>query len=127
MFAMDVVQTVQAPVMPLRLLKFMNQGDVDNPVAGSCQGGGGKRRVAGVLASLLYLHLVVLCNEWHAEITQSELLESMGQRDAPNEVKAVTKKRKKKKGYPSRCSDLCLLRRQARPDRQIHQTQMKLP
>lgn len=94
-------QTVQAPVMPLRLLKFMNQGDIDNPVASACQGGGGQRRVAGVLASLLYLHLVVLCNEWHAEITESELLESMGQLDAPNKVKAATKKRKNKKDSPT--------------------------
>ena len=94
-------QRVEAPVMPLRLLKFMNQVELDNPISSACQGGGGKRRVAGVLASLLYQHLVVLCNEWHAEITQSELLESMGQLVEPTEVKAATKKRKKKKSSPT--------------------------
>ena len=94
-------QTREAPVMPLRLLTLMNKGEFEPPVSSACNGSGGKRRFACVLASLLYQCLIVHCNEWHAELTQSELLESMGQFDGAVEVKGSNKKRKKKKAASS--------------------------
>ena len=99
-------QTIEAPVMPLRLLKFMNKGEFEIPVTyDACHGGGGKRRFASVLASLLFQWLIGRCNEWHAELTQAELLESMGEFDSPTKENAqdaskpskASKKRKKKK------------------------------
>jgi len=75
-----------------------------------CQGGGGMRRVHAILAGLLYRWLCERCMEWHAELTQSELLDSMeGQLDMDGfdqstanasfiqGSKAGKKKKKKKK------------------------------
>lgn len=90
-------QTIEAPAMPLRLLTLMNKGEVEPHAPSACLGGGGKRRFVCVLASLLYQSLIVHCNEWHAELTQAELLESMGLFDGTVEVKGSNKKRKKKK------------------------------
>ena len=53
------------------------------------------------MASLLYQCLIVHCYKWHAELTQSELLESTGQFDGAVEVKGSNKKRKKKKAVSS--------------------------
>ena len=94
-------QTSEAPAMPLRLLTLMNKGEVEPHAPSACHGGGGKRRFASVLASLLYQSLIVHCNEWHAELTQAELLESMGQFDGAVEVKVSNKKRKKQKASPA--------------------------
>lgn len=43
----------------------------------ACEGGGGKRRVTCILAALLYRWLCDRCMEWHADLTQSELLGAM--------------------------------------------------
>jgi len=78
-------------VMPLSLEKWMSckEGEENmitnnnSTVATSdiinncCNGGGGERRVAGVVASLLYQWLVEQCKVWHADLMQSELLESI--------------------------------------------------
>mmetsp|Transcript_12143 Transcript_12143/g.17290 ORF Transcript_12143/g.17290 Transcript_12143/m.17290 type:complete len:1082 (-) Transcript_12143:3940-7185(-) len=74
-----------------------------------CQGGGGMRRVHAILAGLLYRWLCDRCMEWHAELTQSELLDSMeAQLDVDGFDQSITnssttqgtksgKKKKKKK------------------------------
>ena len=61
-----------------------------------CDGAGGKRRVSGVLAALLYRWLEVRCSEWHAEVTQNELLESVDVEE-PAVKEGETKSGKKKK------------------------------
>lgn len=40
----------------------------------ACEGGGGKRRITCILAALLYRWLCDRCMEWHADLTQNELL-----------------------------------------------------
>jgi hypothetical protein len=100
-------QPFEAPTMPLRLIQWMNQPDLVvamGPSASTRDGqktvcGGGKRRLGSVLSSLLYQWLVDRCNEWHAELTQSELLEAMEELAGPKEMtpSKASKKRKKKK------------------------------
>lgn len=74
----DDTSTPRAP--PLRLLKWLRgSDDSEDRTHGSepCQGGRGKRRVSCILSSLLYRWMVARCDEWHAELTQLELLQAM--------------------------------------------------
>lgn len=70
--------------LPLKLRKWMEAGNSESRTTENyaesgtaCSGGGGKRRVACVITGLLYRWLCDRCLEWHAELTQRELLDSM--------------------------------------------------
>lgn len=83
--------------MPPNLLAFSKGEDHHG---GPCQGGGGRRRATGIVVGLLYQWLKDRCNEWHAELTQNELLESMMFDEQPvddNFKPAKSKKSKKKR------------------------------
>ncbi|KAL7517727.1 hypothetical protein ACHAWX_002624 [Stephanocyclus meneghinianus] len=62
----------------------------------TCDGSGGRRRVSSVLAALLYRWLEARCSEWHAEMTQDELLRSVDF-DEPTVREVAAKSGKKKK------------------------------
>jgi len=59
-----------------------------------CEGGGGRRRIAGILSVCLYNWLQKKCLEWHADLTQNELLQSLFQED--ESIKPLPSKKKKK-------------------------------
>lgn len=61
-----------------------------------CEGTGAKRRVSSILSVLLYRWLEARCSEWHAELTQNELLTSVDV-DEPVVKEGPTKSSKKKK------------------------------
>lgn len=79
--------------VPPRLYDFL-RGKNNN---GPCQGGGGKRRATGILVGLVYEWLKDRCNEWHAELTQNELLESvLVEGDNVKPTKSSKKSKKKR-------------------------------
>ena len=90
-------QTLEEPVLPLRVQTLMKSGKLEPSTRIVCHGGGGKRRFACVLASLLFESLIPRCIEWHAELTQAELLESMSEFNPTDQSKTSGKKIKKKK------------------------------
>jgi len=61
-----------------------------------CEGTGAKRRVSSIFSVLLYRWLETRCSEWHAELTQNELLTSVDV-DEPVVKEGATKSSKKKK------------------------------
>ena len=72
--------------------------------SGPCEGGGGSRRTTGILVGLFYRWLNDRCNEWHAELTQKELIESMTDEPA-EECKAPKSKKSKKKRNKEKKND----------------------
>lgn len=64
---------------------------------GPCEGGGGSRRTTGILVGLFYRWLNDRCNEWNAELTQKELIESMTDEPAEEHKGPKSKKSKKKR------------------------------
>ena len=94
--------------LPLKLKRFLRgQGEPHVWSDGTCQGGGGRRRVTAIMTGLLYRWLQDRCNEWHAELTQKELLESMvdepiaDAKSTEPKARAKGKKSKKKKDKKS--------------------------
>jgi hypothetical protein len=87
-------RTLEAKVIPSQILKQLYQDEGNRTFM--C--GGGRRRVACVLASLIYQQLVSRCNEWHAEVTESELLLLMDKPENSLEsTKTSSKKQSKRK------------------------------
>jgi hypothetical protein len=62
-----------------------------------CDGAGAKRRVSSILAVLLYRWLETRCFEWHAELTQNELLTAVDFDSVVAEGVAKSGKKKKSK------------------------------
>jgi len=99
-------QSQSVPSIPERVKKWMTQTSCESNRGRSCRGGGGKRRLAGILGSMIYQGLAERANEWHAELTEKELLESMDSSKVLNVIDTSeiskhpksSKKRKKKKG-----------------------------
>jgi len=63
-----------------------------------CDGGGGRRRVTSIISACIYSWLQDRCMEWHADLTQKELLSAV--EDEPSSVNGMiprTKKSSKKK------------------------------
>eukprot|EP00546_Thalassionema_frauenfeldii_P007044 CAMPEP_0178924244 /NCGR_PEP_ID=MMETSP0786-20121207/17214_1 /TAXON_ID=186022 /ORGANISM="Thalassionema frauenfeldii, Strain CCMP 1798" /LENGTH=759 /DNA_ID=CAMNT_0020598923 /DNA_START=195 /DNA_END=2474 /DNA_ORIENTATION=- len=91
-------QQQRSLIIPYPLKQWINNNNNTNNY---CTGGG-PRRFATVLASLIYNSLVEHCKEWHANVMQSELLESFDETISSNTKSSTStkkkKNRKKKKG-----------------------------
>ena len=94
------------PPIPRRLHEWMIKTSLSTKNRGIiCRGGGGERRLAGIVTSLLYQWVADRAKEWHAGLTERELLESMDKSDVLNDLgtneinkqsKSSRKRRKKK-------------------------------
>jgi hypothetical protein len=115
---------VPATTLPLRLKRWMVQeaGDEKTMLGGngeSCHGGGSRRRIACILATLLYKWLEDRCKEWHSELTQKEILDSMNDivvlNDADSNDIALkpskpSKKKKKRKAVSQAETDTVIVK-----------------
>jgi len=84
-----------AVIVPLKLKSFLRGENLG--LSGPCEGGGGRRRTTGILVGLFYRWLKERCDEWNAELTQNELLESMVDETFEDFKPAKGKKSKKKR------------------------------
>jgi hypothetical protein len=97
--------------IPIRLKEWMiaaeRRDHLTLPGNQDCMGNGGKRRLACIIASLYYKWLVARCDEWHADLIHTELLEDAtfvlhpAEETGDAKLKPATKKKRKKKAVVS--------------------------